>query len=163
MPNVTDPLDPKARLRLLGGEHLGDAVERLAAVVDPRRAVAGWGTVELDRAERELAAAIGSLGPHATAEAPDDVLLGARVRRLRALDRPDELLLEPATEGLLAAALARHGEGRLVLYLEVGRPALDRARLAGFTLSEAADGPLGPECRVVVGPRDGPFVLLVTP
>ena len=160
---MTGPPEPIDLPRLLGGERLGDAIERLSATVEPRRAVAGWATVELDRGERELAAGLAGLGPQETTDMPGDLLLGATVRRLRYLGPHDELLLEPATEGALAAALARHGEGRLVLYLEVERSALDRARRAGFRLSAAGEGPLGPERRVIVGPRDGPFLFLVTP
>src|SRR6476646_3562137 len=68
----------------------------------------GWATVELDRAAHELPAC----GPFETA--PRDATLGASARRLRpggAAGNPDRargalLLLEPDTEGLLAASLA---------------------------------------------------------
>lgn len=159
---MTGPLDSMDREPLLGGERLGDTLARLRDVVRPRQAIGGWATVELDRAERELVATHAGLGPHTTADAPDDTLLGARVRRVR-FPRREELLLEPLTEGPLAAGLARHGEGRLALYLDVDAGALERARRAGFRLSAAGAGPLGSERRVLVGLRDGPFVLLVTP
>ncbi|HEX5589096.1 MAG TPA: hypothetical protein VFX65_02255 [Candidatus Limnocylindrales bacterium] len=149
--------------RLLGAEALGDALERLWAAVSPRKAVGGWGTVELDRAEVEVAAALAErhdLRDPRVKDAPDERLLGARCRLLRYDGDRDMLLLEPSTEGRLAAALARHGEGSLALYLVVDAGAADRARKAGFTVGSAGAGPLGPERLVVAGPRDGPFLLL---
>ena len=156
------------RESLLGSEPLGDTIERLRAAIHPTLEVRGWATVELDRAEREL---LGSAGPAseaapsvAAAGAPPltDTILGAHARRLQ-LPGGDELvvLLEPSTEGRLAAALARHGEGYLVRYLlaRAGAPAL--ARAGGFQLTAAARGPLGEECLVLGGPREGPFIVLV--
>lgn len=149
--------------RMLGGDALGDAPARLRAAVQPRRVVPGWGTVELDRAEIEVAAALSAAGGRvpARAEAGDDEVLGSRCRALRAAGDLEVLLLEPSTEGLLAAALARHGEGTLALYLLVGADAPERARRAGFALSSPRGGPLGPERLVLGGPRWGPFLLVV--
>ena len=153
---------------LLGSEALGDTLERLRAAIRPTLEVAGWATVELDRAEREL---ITSAGP-ASAAAPSvlaagapplmDTILGAHARRLE-LPGGDGfiVLLEPSTEGRLAAALARHGEGSLVRYLLARPGAAALARAAGFPLSAAAPGPLGEERLVLGGPREGPFILLV--
>jgi hypothetical protein len=132
---------------------------RLRAVVRPRSSVPGWATVELDRAEREAATGLGTtLGPGVAA--PDDSLLGARCRILRPTETSRLVLLEPATEGHLAAALARHGEGWLVTWLLVDAAAVGRALAAGFRLSPEAAGPLGQERRVLGGPRHGPFILL---
>ncbi|MEW5992319.1 MAG: hypothetical protein AB1736_13370 [Chloroflexota bacterium] len=150
--------------RLLGGEALGDAVERLSTAVRPRGAVAGWGTVELDRAETEIgeALAAGRLDGRPDAEgAPDDGILGARCRILRSGGAQQIVLLEPSTEGPLAAALARHGEGHVAHYLLVDAGAPERARQAGFQLSAEAGGPLGRQRLVVTGPRWGPFLVLV--
>ena len=154
---------------LLGLDGLGDAPARLRAAVAPHRSVIGWATVELERAEVEVAEdwpARHGLGVAHIDAAPGDQLLGASSRLVRFGDGPtsaarDVVLLEPSTEGRLAAALARFGEGGVALYLigDGGAPA--RARRAGFVLSSEADGPLGPERLVVVGPRWGPFLLLV--
>ena len=149
---------------LLGGEALGDALDRLRAAVRPRRAVGGWGTVELDRAEIEVGEALATLGTDprpGPREAPGDEILGARCRILRSAGERQLVLLEPSTEGRLAAALARHGEGPLALYLLVADDAPERAREAGFALSSEVAGPLGAERLVITGPRWGPFVLLV--
>lgn len=146
---------------LLGREAIGDAVERLWAASSPIRAVGGWATVELDRAEVEVTASLASFGPPTVEARPDDEALGARCRILRFAGDRDLLLLEPATEGRLAASLARFGEGSMALYLVVGPPAVERARAAGFSLSRPAGGPLGRERLVVVGPAWGPHLLLV--
>lgn len=151
--------------RLLGGDELGDALARLRTAVGPRRAVGGWATVELERAEVEVAealAAIHALRDPSREDAPDERVLGARCRLLRYAEDRDMLLLEPSTEGRLAAALARYGEGSVALYLLVDAGASERARRAGFRLSSEGDGPLGRERLVIAGPRWGPFLLLVT-
>jgi len=149
--------------RLLDADALGDALVRLWTAVEPRRAVRGWATVELDRAETEVAAALAALhdlrDPRIE-DAPDERVLGARCRLLRYGEDRDMLLLEPSTEGRLAAALARHGEGSVALYLLVDAGAPERARRAGFGLSSEGRGPLGPERLVIAGPRRGPFLLL---
>ena len=74
------------------------------------------------------------------------------------------LLLEPSTEGRLAASLARDGEGASVLYL---RPAAGLrawaadARARGVTLSARRIGPLGGSVLVAGGPVAGPHVVIV--
>jgi hypothetical protein len=149
--------------QLLGADALGDALARLWTAVEPRKAVGGWATVELDRAEVEVAAALAELHdlrePRAE-DAPDERVLGARCRLLRYADDRDMLLLEPSTEGRLAAALARYGEGSVALHLLVDGGAPERARRAGFRLTSEGHGPFGPERLVIVGPRWGPFLLL---
>jgi hypothetical protein len=70
------------------------------------------------------------------------------------------VVLEASTEGPLAAALARHGEGWVAAYLLAGTSAHD-LRAAGFRLSPRGPGPFGTQRRVLVGRRDGPFILLV--
>jgi hypothetical protein len=151
---------------LPGADALGDALARLTAAVLPRDALDGWATVELDRAAVEVAAAVVGgradrvpVGPTIEAAQPDR-LLGAACRLLRWAGGARTLLLEPSTEGRLAAALARHGEGPIVRYLLVDAGATERARRAGFRVSAEAAGPLGPERLVLIGPRDGPFVIL---
>ena len=80
-----------------------------------------WATVELDRAERELGAILGA--PLDAGEAPRDPGLGATVRLARPFGQAPEpalLLVEPDTEGRLAALLARHGEGVVGVEVDVG-------------------------------------------
>jgi hypothetical protein len=112
----------------------------------------GWATGELDRAEASLGAEFGST----FMPAARDALLGASVRR-SASGRPGILLLEPDTEGRLAGALARHGEGPAALYLEVA----SLEQLPGRLSIRAGSGPLGPARLILGGQPWGPFVILV--
>lgn len=148
---------------LLAGEALGDAMARLVGAVRPRSIVDGWATVELDRAAIEVAAAHSHDGEATVEPADDERLLGARCRLLRFGNGSEVLLLEPSTEGRLAAALARHGEGTLVQYLVADHGALDRARRAGFGFTSEGRGPFGPERLAIVGPRHGPFLIVASP
>jgi hypothetical protein len=142
-------------------------LDRLTAAIGPARVVVGWATVELDRAEVQLAGRPDAGVERSTVarDAAADEILGARCRVLEAAAKPEVVLLEPSTEGLLAAALARRGEGIVAAYLvvDVGPAAIDaagRARRARFTLSSERPGPLGRQRLVRVGPRWGPFLLL---
>jgi hypothetical protein len=114
----------------------------------------GWATVELDRAANELSG-VGTFEVVAR-----DAALGAAARRARKHDRtrPALILLEPDTEGLLAAALARFGEGVRVIYLGP----LDRADVDDTPrLGPPRPGPLGP-VRIVIGrPPWGPHTLVM--
>src|SRR5215212_5081849 len=101
---------------LLGAAGTGDSITRLLDIARPEGRVVGWATVELDRAEREIAAAVDAQN-RTVSDLPDDALLGATGRLLELGDGRELVLLEPSTEGPLAAALARHGEGPLALYL----------------------------------------------
>lgn len=97
----------------------------------------GWATVDLARTAR------GSL----VAAAGTDDLLGARALVLRRPPgSPGLALLEPTTEGHLAATLARHGEGPAVVY--VGAVDLDLGALAARWRSAGAR---------VAGPALTPF------
>jgi hypothetical protein len=111
----------------------------------------GWATVELDRAAGELA---GLLDEGASfSDAPRSALLGARCRAGRA--RADEngvrwiVLLEPDTEGRVAAFLARAGEGW----------AADWDRDDPPDLGTGVQGPLGQERLTERSPPAGPFRL----
>lgn len=139
---------------------LGDTLARLRTALRPAREVAGWATVDLDRTHRALApgATVEAPAP-ASLEHPRDALLGA-IARLVVDAAGDVVLLEPFTEGRLAAALARHGEGVAALYLLADGAGPARARAAGFTLSPVGEGPFGPERLVVAGPRWGPYLLI---
>lgn len=118
----------------------------------PMLLAVGWATVELDRAETEVAALVqaGTGRVPARTTLPDDPQLGARARAVwLAEDGPAIVLLEPSTEGRLAAALARFGEGPAVVY--VGAPAgpsrfdVDRLRGAGVAVGREEAGPFGPQ------------------
>ena len=128
----------------------------LAAASGLRPIAIGLATVELERAVRELAAGTPELRFVAAA---DDELLGACCR----VSTTDQevagmalrlVLLEPATEGLLAAALARWGEGPAAVYgltAGTGEPPPLRSAIG--------DGPLG-RGRLVIGTsRFGPHVV----
>jgi hypothetical protein len=111
----------------------------------------GWATVELDRAAGELA---DQLDEGATfADAPRSALLGARCRVGRARAGVSAarwiVLLEPDTEGRIAAFLARAGEGWAVDWDADDTP--DRGR--------AVAGPLGEERLADRSPPGGPFRL----
>jgi len=154
-PGVAIVVVPSAgldRLRLdLAGEgaaasEAGPAVPRLLAV----------GVATVDRGRR------GATFPPPAAMLADDALLGARAT---ATGDPRVLLLEPATEGRLAATLARHGEGPAALYLEVG-PA-DHAAIRDRLLAlgehpRVGDGPFGPQLLASTRHPSGPHLLLVT-
>jgi hypothetical protein len=146
------------------GEHTG--IERLRAAAEVsdtgltrRRILAvGWATVDLDRSIAMATAADGS----EWVPGARDALLGARsARRITpAVEAAggaavEVLLLEPDTEGLVAASLARFGEGLAVAWFEPD-PAGDRGRrgAAGAT-------PLGPGRLVLGGPRWGPHAVVL--
>ena len=73
------------------------------------------------------------------------------------------MLLEPSTEGRLAATLARHGEGwwRDLVAVRPDEPASD-TRAVGVR-SRGAAGPFGPERLFLDGPVSGPHRLVVRP
>lgn len=70
------------------------------------------------------------------------------------------MLLEPITEGRLAAALARFGEGPIAVYLRPPRPTPPPAD-RDVHLGVAADGPFGRQALVVGGRSFGPHVVAV--
>ncbi len=111
----------------------------------------GWATVDLDRAAVELQ---DLLEPGGTFdEAPGSAWLGARCRigRAASIEGPFLVLLEPHTEGRLAAYLARHGEGWAVGY------AID-VRESG----RWRPGPLGLEEPAPARASTDTFLMLVT-
>ena len=150
-----------------------DAAERIRAVLTAAAAgpfarlagvrpiAIGWATVELERAERELSAAL-ALSVGDFSPAASSISLGARCRIASGVlgDALALVLLEPETEGRLAATLARLGEGPAVVWLGVeGSAATPRS--SGVTASAVRHGPLGPERLVLGGPVHGPHQLLV--
>jgi hypothetical protein len=131
------------------------------AQADGRAIAVGWATVELDRAAYELARELG-LSPEVFLPAADSELLGARCRVAAGVLPGGHSLaiLEPNTEGLLAASLARHGEGPVAVWSTADDAA---ARDDGATRNGArpSPGPFGPERRVPGGPLHGPYRLLI--
>jgi hypothetical protein len=144
-----------------GGEGFAGALRLATGVAGASaRRVRGWATVELDRAEGELGAGTAAR----SRDLSDDSLLGARCRLLQVEEKDDIVILEPATEGRLAASLAHFGEGPLVLYFLVPPDRFDAVAdaLLGaeFRLSAQAAGPFGRE-RLVLGGRPwGPQMLI---
>ena len=129
------------------------------------RAIAvGWATVELDRAASELGAALG-VSSDPFVEATGTLVLGGRCRvATDVLPAMTSLvLLEPDTEGRLAATLARHGEGPAAIWFEVENlaDAIGAVRASGIAASRAQAGPFGPEQLLLDGPIHGPHRLLV--
>jgi hypothetical protein len=142
--------------RLWGPNRAGASGTARVVIGRPTLVGIGWATVELDRAEAELSAALG-VDEGGWEDAPRDALLGASARIAR-LSEPAlaVVLLEPDTEGRLAATLARSGEGAAVAY--VAAPA---APFEGIVLSRAAATPLG-RGRLLVGGRAwGPHLVVV--
>jgi len=138
----------------------------------------GWATIELDRAEAELdkwlepRAVPGGTpdgddaGARADEPDADEPHLGARARRRGADSLPagSVVLLEPTTEGRLAASLARDGEGPCVLYLEPreGLAAWRRAaRARGVVTATVRQGPLGASSLLLGGAVAGPHLVVV--
>ena len=133
-----------------------DAVAALYPVgTDPDLVAVIWATVDIDR----VVAGIGL----PSVELPDDPLLGAAVRLVRPPDGEPIALLEPRTEGLIAATLARSGEGLAGRYVAAPAGLLsiaERAAAAGVALSRVAEGPFGPSA-LVLGAPAGPHLVLV--
>ena len=155
---------------------VGEPLERLSALIGSetilrtqdlthgRTIAVGWATVELDRATAELSAALrGSSDPFA--EAAGTPALGARCRVAAGVlpGAVSLVLLEPDTEGRLAATLARLGEGPAAIWLEVETlaAAIAAVRASGSTTSPARAGPFGAERLLLDGPIHGPHRLLV--
>ena len=121
-----------------------------------RTLAVGWATVETERAVETLAADL-HISPAAFLPAHDSEALGARC-----LVAPDVLpgggalvVLEAATEGLLAATLARHDEGPRVIWI-----APDGT--AEVAAARPTRGPFGPERLLPGPPTDGLRRLLVS-
>jgi hypothetical protein len=116
-------------------------------------AALGWATVDADR----MSAAVVAGAARSFQAMPDDEHLGARVRGSLGW-RPGTLVLEPVTEGRLAATLARGGEGPAALYLVAGHGGLEDA-----SAGAVKPGPLGPALLLPGGVIWGPHLLVVAP
>ena len=140
-----------------------DDLQELALAVAPQLGghpivALGWATVDIDAVRRRIEA---DAGFGAFAEAPRDAHLGGRAvvhRPGEPSGEPIEVLLEPDTEGRLAASLARHGEGFAAIWFGP-RGDADADLPAGF--GSLADGPLGPARLLLGGPPWGLSVLLL--
>jgi hypothetical protein len=140
----------------------------------------GWATVELERAAAELDTAFDRAGMPRPAWTPAtrDELLGASAWTSNewwptwGSDEPPAIaVLEPDTEGRLAAALARSGEGVAAIYLaprprdtaaardasETGRP----QRIDPTRLGRPAPGPLGRGRLLLARATWGPHVIVL--
>lgn len=126
----------------------------------------GWATVELERAVDELTDGLGIPAGRFVPRADSEVL-GARCLVAGAVlpGGAALVLLEPATEGRLAATLARVGEGPAAIWLAASDHAGDvgLARIGGLATTSARPGPIGVEYLILGGPIHGPHRLLVGP
>jgi hypothetical protein len=116
----------------------------------------GWATVDRERF-------LEGLGPGPVERLARDPHLGAFVVR-HSLARPQALVLEPDTEGRLAASLARSGEGPAAIYVTT-QGGLDAfvadTRRRSAPVSSVRPGPFGPSVVLLDGPLWGPHVLVV--
>jgi hypothetical protein len=147
------------RIRAFAAEALSEA--RLPARAGRLLAV-GWATVETDRAVAELAAALG-IARVSFRVAGRSAALGASclVADGRLSDDIALAILEPATEGRLAAALARWDEGPLVAWYASEPATAGAPGSFGGPGSFGAPGPFGAERLVAGDPLTGPHRLLV--
>lgn len=129
----------------------------------------GWSTVELERAAGDLDAAFNHAGmpQPAWTPGPRDDLLGASAWVSRewwptwgADDPPAIVLLEPDTEGRLAATLAKFGEGVGAIYL-AARAGDPPDRIDASRLGRPTPGPLGSGRIVLARPAWGPNVIVL--
>ena len=116
-----------------------------------------WRTVDVDRTVAELGLEAEPLA--------NDELLGAHGVLVRPADGPPVAILEPSTEGRLAATLARLGEGDAGQYV-LAAEGLDAVRASSVPLGPEAVGPFGRSALlhpgpVVPGPGTMPFTILV--
>jgi hypothetical protein len=126
------------------GEPPAAAPRPVGAAGRPRLLAVGIATVDAERYRADR--------PHLElTDAPDDELLGARAM-ITSGSHPGIVILEPSTEGRLAASLARFGEGPAVLYVESEVPPAD---------GRIASGPLGRAWLLAGGHIAGPHLLIV--
>jgi hypothetical protein len=136
-----------------------DAAEAAVAGPGAMALATIWATVDLERTLADL----GVEGSPAV----EDSLIGGRVVLVTVMPAGERLAIaEPATEGRLAATLARHGEGPAGRYESVAdNLARARARAAdnGIAVSQVGQGPFGASMLVLLGPVTGPHLILCNP
>ncbi len=149
-----------------GGGRLRRPAPAHAAPGDGVRLVGiGWATVDVARSASELGArrldprppdeALGAHAARATDFVPDE---NPEEDRSWLVNGPELVLLEPSTEGRIAASLARFGEGPAALYIA---PSVVRAGALTGRPSAPTAGPFGRQHLVVGGPVEGPHLVLV--
>lgn len=124
----------------------------------------GWATVELDRAARELAPLLVEGATFRRTQASIHLGGYAWLGRVDPARLPADapaaagwvVLLEPSTEGRLAATLARHGEGWCATWRTAGAADQDGGPSSGVARSLLRPGPLGDERLLLDGPVWGP-------
>ena len=139
--------DPSVQSQIEGLLPVGSHVEVVAVM---------WATVDLDRVVAEMGLPAEPL--------PDDELLGAAVRLVHPPGTDSIALLEPTTEGRLAATLAKSGEGPAGHYVRAAgglSRVIARAMAAGIGMKRANEGPFGPSALVLGGPAAGPHLIIV--
>lgn len=157
-------MPPDATLDGLLGAPPARLIAALPASVRPtdreRLVAIAWATVDLARTLEGLEASSGVASSEVAAR---DVVLGGRASVLGRAG-PAIVVIEPDSEGRIAAYLARHGEGIGAVYVAVaardGRP--DVARRPSDRSVHAAVGPtaLGVDGRLrAPAGRWGPFVI----
>jgi hypothetical protein len=163
---MTDAAEAFAGLVAAAEAIRAHAAERDTRIGSAELAGIGWGTVELERAARELGAGLG-IDPGAWIPAARDALLGARAwSALAPVDAgPAIVLLEPDTEGRLAATLVRFAEGVAAVYLRDAVVGASGPLHASTDIEASAVGQsaLGPARVVRGGPAWGPHLLLLEP
>ena len=115
-----------------------------------------WRTVDVDRTVEGMGLMAEPID--------DDEVLGARGVLVRPPEGPPVAVLEPATEGRLAAALARDDEGQSGFYA-APPGGVDEALTVGYSLIEEGRGPFGRSALVALpgGGRSTDFHVVVPP
>jgi hypothetical protein len=112
-----------------------------------------WRTVDVDRTLADLGLPAEPL--------PPDAVLGGKGVLVRPADGPPVAILEPSTEGRMAEALARAGEGDAGFYVAPSGGVAD-AKQAGFRVVQEGAGPFGRSTLVSPsGPRDRSMFILI--
>jgi hypothetical protein len=150
--------EPRPEESLNGADAIAAALRVVHNVVGPdSRRVYGVATVEADRMERDLR-------PMTSRDLSDDTQLGARCRLLTSAGALEIVLLEPITEGRIAASLARFDEGAVAVYVLVPvarfRGVITDLRGVGLVLSAEAPGPFGRQRLVAGSPAWGAHLLI---
>ena len=133
---------------------------------EPALVGVGWASVDLERAADALRVRFEGWDrdTQLTRDLVDEAL-GARARVVGLM--PGSVvrlaLLEPATEGRLAATLAANGEGPAALYLAITGLINQTCSAPSATTDRSAGvGPFGRQ-RLVSGPSEGPHLLWLEP
>ncbi len=141
-----------------GGQRHASPNERQTPPSQRRVLAVIWATVDRERVLADLDLAAEPLA--------EDSHLGASVSLVRPADGDPIAVVEPVTEGRLAGALARNGEGPAGEYVEAPLPLAaigGVAAAAGLVVGRPADGPFGRSVLVLPSRPGGPLLVLVQP